>query len=90
MKEENTFQAFVSSTYEDLKEHRKHVIRFLRRAGLFVDPMEDWTADSGQPKIFSQDRVDGCDLCVLLVAFRRGHVPAEESLVHVADHDIDA
>lgn len=74
------YRAFVSSTFIDLKEHRAHVISSLRRAGFFVDPMEDWTADSDEPKQFSQDRLDGCDLCVLLVAFRRGYVPDGETL----------
>lgn len=72
------YKAFVSSTFEDLKDHRAHVIRQLRRAGFSVDPMEDWTADSDEPKQFSQGRLKGCDLCVLLVAFRRGFVPDGE------------
>ena len=72
-------RAFVSSTFADLKDHRAHVIGSLRRAGFAVDPMEDWTADSDEPKKFSQDRLDGCDLCVLLVAFRRGYVPDGET-----------
>lgn len=74
------YRAFVSSTYVDLKDHRSYVIRALRKAGIFVDPMEDWTADPQEPKKFSQDRVDGCDLCVLLVAFRRGFVADGETL----------
>lgn len=73
------YKAFVSSTFEDLKDHRAHVIRSLRRAGFFVDPMEDWPADSDEPKQFSQDRLAGCHLCILLVAFRRGYVPGGES-----------
>ncbi|MEO8341223.1 MAG: SUMF1/EgtB/PvdO family nonheme iron enzyme [Nitrospirota bacterium] len=73
------YKAFVSSTYIDLKEHRAHVINSLRNAGFFVDPMENWTADSDEPKKFSQDRLAGCDLCVLLVAFRRGFVPEGET-----------
>ena len=72
-------KAFVSSTFEDLKDHRAHVIRQLRRAGFQVDPMEDWTADSGEPKRFCQERLDGCDLCILLVAFRRGFTPDGET-----------
>ena len=68
------YKAFVSSTFEDLKDHRAHVIRSLQRAGFFVDPMEEWPADSEEPKRFSQDRLSGCDLCVLLIAFRRGYV----------------
>jgi hypothetical protein len=72
------FKAFVSSTYEDLKNHRAHVIKILRRTGVFVDPMEDWTADSDEPKKFSQDRLTDCHFCVLLVSFQRGYVPDNE------------
>ncbi len=72
-------QTFVSSTYEDLKDHRAHVIKALRKSGIFVDPMEDWTAESDEPKVFSQDRVKGCHFCVLLVGFRRGYVPDNET-----------
>jgi tetratricopeptide (TPR) repeat protein len=70
-----THRAFVSSTFDDLKEHRAHVIAALRHAGIDVDPMEEWTAATDEPKQFSQDRMKGCDLCVLLVGWRRGHVP---------------
>lgn len=73
------FKAFVSSTFEDLKDHRAYVIRSLRKAGIMVDPMEEWTAESDEPKQFSQERLDGCDFCVLLVALRRGYVPKGET-----------
>jgi formylglycine-generating enzyme required for sulfatase activity len=75
-----THRAFVSSTFVDLKDHRAHVIGSLQKAGFAVDPMENWTADSDEPKNFSQDRLNGCDLCILLVAFRRGYVPDGETL----------
>ena len=74
------YKAFVSSTFEDLKKHRKQVISSLRKAGIFVDPMEDWTASSDAPKKFSQERLQDCDLCILLVGFRRGHIPEGENL----------
>ena len=74
------YKAFVSATFEDLKGHRQAVIASLRKAGVFVDPMEDWTASSDEPKKFSQDRLKHCDLCVLLVGFRRGHIPKGEEL----------
>ncbi|NLD92240.1 MAG: NACHT domain-containing protein, partial [Fibrobacter sp.] len=61
-----------------MKDHRAHVISALRKAGIFVDPMEDWTASSEEPKKFGTKRLEGCDLCILLVAFRRGHVPEGE------------
>ncbi len=74
------YKAFVSSTFVDLKEHRAHVISELRKAGFFVDPMEEWTSDAQQPKVLSTNRLDGCRLCILLVARRRGHVPAGDTL----------
>jgi hypothetical protein len=85
-------RVFVSSTYIDLKDHRQRVITQLRRAGYHVDPMEDWTSDANEPKLFSLDRLDGCQACVLLVGFRRGFVPAGEgrSITQMEyDHAID-
>jgi uncharacterized protein (DUF58 family) len=35
------YKAFVSSTFEDLREHRREVIASLRKAGILVDPMEE-------------------------------------------------
>ena len=68
-------RAFVSSTFEDLRDHRAHVIGVLRKSGFSIDPMEDWSATLDEPREFSQDRVSGCDLFILLVGLRRGHVP---------------
>lgn len=73
------YKAFVSSTFIDLKSHRTRVITGLRRAGLHVDPMEDWPADSEEPKAFSRQRLADCNLCILLVGLRRGFVPEAES-----------
>ncbi|MCY2988994.1 MAG: SUMF1/EgtB/PvdO family nonheme iron enzyme [Planctomycetota bacterium] len=72
-------RAFVSSTFADLREHRRFVIDQLRGSGLHVDPMEDWTADNSEPQQVSVQRIDDCDLCVLLVAFRRGCVPTGQT-----------
>jgi len=58
--------------------------------------MEGWTASPREPKTFSRQRLNGCDVCVLLIGFRRGHVPAGESLSvtqleyeHAREHGID-
>src|SRR5262245_40550230 len=69
-----THKAFVCSTFVELKEHRARAIRQLRHAGFLVDPMEDWTADPDEPVRFSPERVGGCDLVVLLVGNRGGHL----------------
>ncbi len=52
------YKAFVSSTFLDLKDHRAHVIRELRKAGFFVDPMEEWTSAAQEPKLLSTNRLD--------------------------------
>lgn len=80
-----TYKAFVSSTYEDLKDHRRYVIAELRSGGVHVDPMEEWTAAASVPKELSKRRVVDCNLCVLLVARRRGHIPqwADESITQM-------
>jgi hypothetical protein len=75
----NPYRAFLSSTYDDLKQHRKIVIASLRACGIFIDPMEEWQAHPAEPKAFSQDAIKGCDMFVLLVSYRRGHVPPGET-----------
>jgi hypothetical protein len=69
------YKAFISSTFEDLRQHRAEAIRTLQAAGLLVDPMENWQADRDTPTRFSAARLDGCRLCILLVAFRCGSTP---------------
>jgi hypothetical protein len=69
------YKAFVSSTFLDLHAHRARVVAALQHAGIHVDPMEQWTAASDAPEKFSADRLRGCNLCVLLVAFQRGQIP---------------
>ena len=76
----SSLKAFVSSTFTDLQAHRRRVIGTLRGSSLHVDPMENWTATSSEPKEFSQERMKGCDVCILLVAFRKGYVPDGETL----------
>ncbi len=93
MMEKPLCRAFVSSTYIDLKEHRARVIDALRKSGIHIDPMEDWTADDREPRQFSRQRVVGCRLCILLVAFRRGYVPEGETLSITQmeyDHAVDS
>ena len=74
------YRAFVSSTFKDLACHREWANAALLDAGFAVDPMERWTADTGEPKEVSQKRVEGCDLCLLLVGFRRGYIPDDSQI----------
>jgi internalin A len=74
------YKAFVSSTFEDLKDHRALVIAQLDKAGFHVAAMERWTSSTDVPKEFSRQRLEGCHLCVLLIGRRRGFVPDGEHL----------
>jgi hypothetical protein len=69
------YKVFLSSTFEDLKDHRDCVIKSIRKYGFEVEPMEEWAANPGEPSSLSVERVRDCDLCILLVAYRRGFVP---------------
>jgi len=40
--------------------------------------MEDWGASTQAPSQFSVERIDACDLCILLVGRRRGHIPRDK------------
>src|SRR4051794_10923996 len=71
-------KAFISSTFVDLKDYRERVINDVRRCSFGVVAMEQWTASPDEPKKFSRERMLGCDLCLLLVAHRRGFIPDGE------------
>jgi tetratricopeptide (TPR) repeat protein len=73
-------RVFVSSTFEDLKEHRKRVITQLRRANFHVVAMEGLTAECEPPMQISTELIKGCELCILIIARRRGHVPKGHTL----------
>src|SRR3989442_12232949 len=66
---------FVSSSFEDLKEHRTAVIRVLRQLGHEVIAMEDLTAASATPLAKVLDMVDRSEAYVGLFAWRYGYVP---------------
>ena len=74
------YKAFLSSTFTDLKNHRARVIEQASKSGFDLESMEKWTADGDEPKKFSRDRLAGCDVFILLVAFRRGFIPEGEVL----------
>jgi hypothetical protein len=66
---------FVSSSFEDLKEHRAAAIRVLRQLGHEVLAMEDIIAASAAPLSKVIDMVDRSDAYVGVFAWRYGYVP---------------
>ncbi len=69
---------FVSSTFEDLREHRGAAIRVLRQLGHEVLAMEDLVAASAAPLIKVLEMVDRSDAYVGIFAWRYGYVPGRD------------
>ena len=69
---------YLSSTYEDLKDHRSAVAQTLRRYGHGVVAMEDDVASERRPLATSLEDIRGSDACVGIVAWRYGYVPPSE------------
>ena len=68
---------YLSSTYEDLKEHREVVYRALRKSGYNVIAMEDYVAADQRPVDKCLKEVRDADIYVGIFAFRYGYVPPE-------------
>jgi len=68
-------KVYVSSTYQDLIEHRAAVDRILRRMGHDVIGMEQYVAEGSKPVERCRADVRGADVYVVIVAWRYGYVP---------------
>ena len=66
---------FVSSTFEDLREHRAAAIRVLRQLGHEVLAMEDLVALSAAPLAKVLEMVDRSEAYVGIFAWRYGYIP---------------
>src|SRR3954467_151847 len=66
---------YLSSTYSDLKDHRKAVAELLRNCGYAVDAMEQYAARDDRPREACETDVGKRDIYVGLFAWRYGYVP---------------
>ncbi|MEP7153337.1 MAG: DUF4062 domain-containing protein, partial [Nitrospira sp.] len=66
---------YLSSTYEDLKDHRRVVFDALRKSGHDVIAMEDYVAADQRPVDKCLKDVEKADIYVGLFAFRYGYIP---------------
>ena len=66
---------FVSSSFEDLSEHRTAAIRVLRQLGHEVVAMEDMVAGPAAPLTKVIEMVDRSEAYVGLFAWRYGYIP---------------
>jgi formylglycine-generating enzyme required for sulfatase activity len=68
---------YVSSTFDDLKDHRTAVKVELERAGFDVESMERYAAFPEPPLDRCLEDVRRCDAHVLVVAHRYGYCPTD-------------
>jgi hypothetical protein len=70
---------FVSSSFEDLREHRAAAIRVLRQLGHEVLAMEDMITASAAPLAKVLEMVDRSEAYVGIFAWRYGYVPGRSA-----------
>ncbi len=68
-------KVYISSTYQDLVDHRAAVDRTLRRMGHDVIGMEQYVAEGSKPVDRCKADVRSADVYVIIVAWRFGYVP---------------
>jgi len=75
---ESGVTVYLSSTYEDLKDHRRAAFEALRKAGYQVKAMEDYVATDRRPVDKCLADVARANIYVGIFAFRYGYVPPPE------------
>jgi hypothetical protein len=70
-------KVYISSTFADLRDHRRAVALALRRMGHDVIGMEEYVAESMTPLARCLTDVRGADVYVVIVAWRYGYVPTD-------------
>jgi tetratricopeptide (TPR) repeat protein len=83
-----TFKVFVSSTYIDLKDHRRAVIDSLLRLKLQPVAMEFFGAKPEEPRQVCGNEIRGCDLFIGIYAHRYGFT-SEESEKSITEQEFD-
>src|SRR5262249_29253749 len=68
-------KVYISSTYQDLVDHRAAVDRTLRRMGHDVIGMEQYVAEGSKPVDRCKADVRAADVYVIIIAWRFGYVP---------------
>jgi hypothetical protein len=72
-------KVYLSSTYLDLKRHRKAVATALRKAQYDVVMMEEYAARDSVVEFACQGDVVACEAYVGVFAWRYGHVPEDKN-----------
>lgn len=72
-------KVYISSTFEDLREHRAAVQKALRRMGHDVISMEEYGAEAAKPLARCREDVRAADVYLIVLAWRYGYVPPDDN-----------
>jgi len=87
------YKVYISSTYRDLKEHRKQVIDFFGKKTIKENfdllSMEGYVADDIEPAIECIDDVKDCNIYILILANRYGFIPPKNNPGEISVTEIE-
>lgn len=73
------FEIFIGSTKQDLIKVREEIIRAILEAGHIPSGMELWSAGIKPTKIAINDRLQNCDIHIVLLGARYGYKPLDSN-----------
>src|SRR5207249_12052919 len=78
----SSYRVYISSTYQDLKEHREKVIDFFQKFPEKFDliSMEGYVAEDITPLNRCLLDVASCQIYILILAKRYGYIPADNTV----------
>ena len=86
-------KVYISSTYQDLKEHRKQVIEFFNKKTIKENfdllSMEGYVADDIEPAMECIEDVKDCDIYILILANRYGFIPPKSNPGEISVTEIE-
>jgi Domain of unknown function (DUF4062) len=87
------YKVYISSTYRDLKEHRKQVIDFFGKKTIKENfdliSMEGYVADDTAPALECINDVKDCNIYILILANRYGFIPPENNPAGISVTEIE-
>ncbi len=82
------YKVYISSTYRDLKEHRKQVIDFFGKKTIKENfdliSMEGYVADDTAPALECINDVKDCNVYILILANRYGFIPPKNNPAEIS------
>ncbi len=80
MKDQRKYEVFVGSTKKDLSSVREAIIKAILDAGHIPSGMELWSAGTMPTKEAILNRLEMCDIHIVLLGARYGYVPIESDI----------